>query len=535
VSDLEAQLRRLLAALGPEGGRLALEMSLDECSPTELAALLYDWRTWARPGQRLPSGGWRSALLKCGRGWGKTRAVVEYALEQIANNPTVRHVALVGPTDDQVVALLVAGDDGFLGLCPPWLGVTYEKASMRLVFGNGVVASLYSAQTPTRLRGPTHQLALCTELAFWPESTREKTFSNMQFSTRTGDGRYLVDTTPEDDHPLIDRMLAEHAADPTKHLLIEGATEENALNLSAGIVKEWRAANRGTDAEANELDGEYRNEAPNRVFKRASVERSLRGGLSKYSRRIVSVDPATAGKKYNDAVGIIELGLEAGDVYVLRNAGGKMSAEEWPDVVLDVYRDGRCDLLAIELDHGSTVWPRVFSDGCKLRGWQFVRVEEGAICRHVPGQLNFYGFHVGNRQSKRERARAAGAWLDRGRVHLVRGALGNLEKQMYSFTGADGRPDDAVDGMVNGVMVLGLTDDAIPGMRPGDGAALLEIQAALSAPGPATRLGSGSEFVSDGGVMLRRTNAERAQGGNLSSSIAIAFRGPRSKTWPGAF
>ena len=458
-SQAQVFLERMLAYPGQDA-HVVLDAILDELPHDELAALHFDWEFWGRANQILPKGQWRSCLIKAGRAWGKTITAVSYALDEIENNPDIQHVGLIGPTDDQVVALYVTGASGFLKNTPPWLGVEYQKADQRLLFGNGVVASLYSAQVPSRLNGPQHQLMLCTELAFWPASTREKAFSNVQLSTRTGNGQYVVDTTPLDDDPLIDRMLAEHAADPAKHLLIEGGTEENELNLSPGIVKEWRKTFQGSDTEATDLDGEYRNESPNRIFKRASVERALRGGLDHYSRRIVSVDPATAGKKYNDAVGIIELGLEAGQVYVLRNAGGKMSAEEWPDVVLDVYRDGRCDLLAIELNHGNTAWPRIFSDGCKIRGWQFQKVEQDAIVRHVPGQLNFYGFHVSNGQSKLERARAAAAWLDRGRVSFVRGALGHLEKQMYSFTGADNRPDDAVDALVNGVMVLGLAEEA---------------------------------------------------------------------------
>lgn len=492
-------LERLLAYPG-EDAHIVLDAILDELPPDELAALNFDWEFWARANQILPKTSWRSCLIRCGRAWGKTITAVKYALDRIENDPSVEHVGLIGPTDDQVVALYVTGASGFLKNTPPWLGVEYQKADQRLLFGNGVVASLYSAQVPSRLNGPQHQLMLCTELAFWPAATREKAFSNVQLSTRTGAGQYVVDTTPQDDDPLLDQMHAEHEADPAKHLLIEGRTDENELNLSEGIVAEWRNTFKGSDTEATDLDGDYRNEPPNRVLKRSSVERSLRGGLLRYERRIVTVDPSTAGKKYSDAIGIIETGLAGGNVYTLRNLGGKLDIEEWPEMLLDVYRDERIDLLAIECDHASTAWPKIFGDGCKLRGWHFNRIDEEsqATARHVPGQLNFYGFRVGNKQSKLERVRAAAAWLDRGRVSFVRGALGNLEKQMYSFTGADNRPDDAVDAWASGVMLLLGNTDGMPAMRPGDGEVLLALQKAISSPGASPLLNSNRSIVHNG-------------------------------------
>jgi phage terminase large subunit-like protein len=458
-SPIEALLRRLVASHGPHAARLALGMALDQCKTIELAAAQFDWPLHARPKQILPEGHWRSALFQTGRGWGKTRAVVSFALGEIEAR-RVRHVALVGPTDDQAVAVLVTGAAGLLAMAPPWLAPNYEPSTQRVLFANGVVASIYSAQTPARLRGPEHQLALNTEISFWPESTRDKTFENMELSTRTGGGRWLADTTPTDANPLIERLRAEHFAAPHVHLLIEGSTDENEINLAPGLVKEWRARLRGTDLEATDLDGIYRNSAPDGIFKKASVEATLRGGLAAYDKRIVSIDPSTAGKKHSDGIGIVEVASASGQVYVLRSAGGKLPLDEWVKIALDLYAADRCDELIVEADHASTAWPTIFSGACEKRGWTYTEVTKGAPLRHVPGHVNFHYFYVGNNQKKAERARAAAAWLDNGRVSLVRGALGTLEKQMYAFTGAEGRPDDEVDALVNGIFHLGLTKEA---------------------------------------------------------------------------
>jgi phage terminase large subunit-like protein len=511
-SPITTELRRLVRALGPEAARLAVSLFLDGRSNVELAAMRYAWPFWARPKQLLPPGNWRSALFQTGRGWGKTRAVVGFALQEVEAG-RVQHLALVGPTDDQAVAVLVTGAAGLLALAPPWLSCSYEPSTQRVLFGNGAVASIYSAQTPTRLRGPEHQLALNTEISFWPESTRDKTFENMELGTRTGGGRYLCDTTPADANPLIERLRAEHFATPDVHLLIEGSTDENELNLSPGLVKEWRARLRGTDLEATDLDGVYRSVRPDAIFKKTSVEATLRGGLASYEKRIISIDPSTAGKKHSDGIGIIELAKDAGQVYVLKSAGGKLELEAWVKIVLDLYAQDRCDEIIIEADHASTAWPTIFSSACKERGWTFATVAAGAATRHVPGHVNFHYFYVGNTRTKAERARAAAAWLDNGRVSLVRGALGTLEKQMYAFTGADHRPDDEVDALVNGVFHLGLTAEAFDPRSSMAG--ILQVHEAIThgvsipttvagAPAPESINVSGHAVRYDGSTGMRR-------------------------------
>lgn len=56
-----------LASLSP-AARAAI---LNELTPTEAAALLYDWRFLARPEQLPPKGNWRIWAVIAGRGWGK--------------------------------------------------------------------------------------------------------------------------------------------------------------------------------------------------------------------------------------------------------------------------------------------------------------------------------------------------------------------------------------------------------------------------------------------------------------------------------
>ena len=76
----------LSATPAPESWRSSLaEMTptqraakLAQVSDADLAALLTDWPSWARPEQVAPAGAWTVWLILAGRGWGKTRTGAEW-------------------------------------------------------------------------------------------------------------------------------------------------------------------------------------------------------------------------------------------------------------------------------------------------------------------------------------------------------------------------------------------------------------------------------------------------------------------------
>src|SRR3954452_25541163 len=82
LASLQATLRnKLVRSLTPDQG----------------AAILYDWRFWARPNQLPPAGDWRIWLLLAGRGFGKTRCGAELVRSRTASG-VARRIAIVAPT-----------------------------------------------------------------------------------------------------------------------------------------------------------------------------------------------------------------------------------------------------------------------------------------------------------------------------------------------------------------------------------------------------------------------------------------------------
>lgn len=144
-------------ALLPEDER---NEALSKFSDSDLAAIKYDWAWWAGPKQMPPPGQWTVWLLLAGRGYGKTRTGAEHIRWQVEHGGK-RSIALVAPTAADVRKVIVEGPSGLLSICPPGNRPLYEPSKTRLVWPNGAVAHLYSADEPDRLRGPEHDYAWC--------------------------------------------------------------------------------------------------------------------------------------------------------------------------------------------------------------------------------------------------------------------------------------------------------------------------------------------------------------------------------------
>ena len=63
--------------------------------------------------------------------------------------------------------VLVEGESGILAVAQPWCRPVYESSKRRLTWPNGVIATIFSAEEPERLRGPQHEAAVCDELGSW--------------------------------------------------------------------------------------------------------------------------------------------------------------------------------------------------------------------------------------------------------------------------------------------------------------------------------------------------------------------------------
>lgn len=107
-----------LRSMGLDVRKLLLELG-----PAKAEELLYTWRFWARPEQLPPkttlSGEpWNNWLINAGRGFGKTRAGVEWCREKIKRG--FKRGMAVAATNSDIERVMIKGESGFLASC--WVG-----------------------------------------------------------------------------------------------------------------------------------------------------------------------------------------------------------------------------------------------------------------------------------------------------------------------------------------------------------------------------------------------------------------------------
>ena len=201
---------RRLAGLSEEKRREVLQ----GLSAADLEALAHEWTFWARPDQlppanRLFRAPWRTWLLLGGRGSGKTRSAAEWVRGE-AESGRRRLIGCLGPTSDSVRREMVEGSSGLLAIAPPGNRPQYEPSTRRVVYSNGCIVHLFSAEEPDRLRGPNLDGAWVDELAAM--SNASDCWDMLQMALRIpgplGDAPCCVVSTTPKSVPILKQIMA---------------------------------------------------------------------------------------------------------------------------------------------------------------------------------------------------------------------------------------------------------------------------------------------------------------------------------------
>lgn len=409
---------------------------LASASMAELEALAYDWRFWARPDQIPPAGQWRVWLILAGRGWGKTRTGAEAIRDAVCSEdhpPERLRIALVGATAADVRDVMVLGESGILNVFPEHLRPKFEPSKRRVVFHNGDVATLYSAEQPDRLRGPQHHLAWCDEFAAWTHL--EQTWADLRMGLRLGTNpRVMVTTTPRPLQILKD-LVADSPRSDSGVIVTRGRTYDNAGNLPEDFISDVTRAYGGTRLGRQELEGEILGPV-NGLFRSEwfrYLPEAPPGG-----RTIVAVDPAITVK--NDETGIVVVRRVGDKAYVLEDLSGTMTPDEWARRAVEAAKRWRGSIVA-EVNRGG--------DLVKTTIRQFDR---SAMVKEVRAN-----------RGKDTRAEPVAALYEQGRVFHC-GIFKKLEDQMCEWdptTQSEAREKrkatspDRMDALVWGITELG--------------------------------------------------------------------------------
>lgn len=363
----------------------------------------------------------------CGRGWGKSKAIYEETWWQ-AVQPEPQRIAVVAPTWSDLKKITFFGRSGLKAITPPEVlrGGAWESAfnvsDMLLTFANGTTIQGFPATEPDRLRGPEHHLAVCEELAAWPNT--QDAWDMMRMGLRLGASpKTIIATTPR---PTAFMRALLKRADVQ---VIRGRTFDNASNLPKTFLDELKARYEGTRLGRQELNAEVLEDAPGALWQRDKLDH---GAIPDMARIVVAVDPSGAGgseEEDADSIGIIVAGKGVdGRFYVIEDATCRLSPAGWGRRAVERYRAHAADLIVAERNFGGAMVESV------------IRTAD----RNAPVKL------VTASRGKAIRAEPIAALYEQGRVTHAAG-LEALEDQMMQMTltgfVGEGSPD-RVDALV---------------------------------------------------------------------------------------
>ena len=405
---------------------------LSEIADDDAELIAGDWTTWARLNQLPTRDGreiaeFRVWLVLGGRGAGKTRCGAEWVkcqalgISPLAEAPASR-IALVGPSLAQVRAVMIEGVSGLLGIHAKGERPQFEPSLRRVVWPNGTIAEMFSAEQPDSLRGPQFDVAWCDELAKWRYP--QETWDMLQFGLRLGEAPCAVVTTTPRPMPLLQRLIA----DPDS-LVARTPTADNRRFLAPQFLRDIEARYGGTRLGRQELDAEIIEDDPDALFRRELIEASRDSSAPDLVRIVVAIDPPASGRPGANACGIVCAGLGVdGKAYVLDDAtvqGASPSA--WASRAIALYHSRQADRLIAEVNQGGDM------------------VE--AVIREIDPTVSFKAVHAS--RGKRLRAEPVAALYEQNRVVHV-GVFPELEDELVSFDQKAVRPasPDRADALV---------------------------------------------------------------------------------------
>jgi phage terminase large subunit-like protein len=463
-----------LAAL-PDAAR---ERVLDALSPVDFAALRYCWPFWARPKQRPPSGGWRWWFQQGGRGSGKTKTAAEWIREGVdaGEDP----VLLAGPTLDHIDLYMLGGQgqrdaSTLFDIWPPsQRPIRVGKKLIR--FYNGVTGYLGTGEDP-EFKGPNLRRVWLDE----PTKCRylARFFYHIELALRADSvtpARGIITTNPPDPSDPENVEWLKRVSVRRDVYAVISTSDENKAHLDANLFTAMDEEIGGTPLEISERGGELREEKDGQLFFQRDIDdaRWMNPEAPNLKQVMVCVDPAASDSKRADEVGIVAVGIDAGEeLYVTDDRSGKMTPEEYGEASIALYLDlqrrfpdAQVSILVEDSKFGMHVKAVVRSALRDKRGSlaaDAVKIDE-----------------VTARGDKPTRAHPVTVLYRKGRVHHV-GHLPAIEREITGWRTGRKSPG-RMDALVHGATKLARLDVDPEPDRSREFEGLEEAQAAIPPP-----------------------------------------------------
>jgi phage terminase large subunit-like protein len=397
----------------------------EDLSEEEMLAMAYDWDgVIARPDQILPTWReWTYWLILAGRGWGKTRTGAEAV--RAWNKQGFQYINLIGATSSDARDIMIQGESGILSCCPRLERPEYLHSSSRLLWPNGAVSLIFTADEPDRLRGKQHEKLWADEIAAWRYAD---SWDQANFGLRLGTCPQAIATTTPRPTLLVRDLIADPATFVTR-----GSTYDNRANLAKTFFSAILRKYEGTRIGRQEIKGEVLDDNPGALFQRKDIEKGrVVRAPANLDRIVVAIDPGATDTEGSNETGIVVAGcavdkdgIDHG--YLLADLTLVASPEGWAKVAVKAYHESLADRIVAEVNQGGDMVEAVIR----------------AVDRNVPVTK------VHATRGKAKRAEPVAALYEQGRIHHV-GQFPKLEDQVCEWDPLDdsAASPDRMDALV---------------------------------------------------------------------------------------
>jgi len=340
----------------------------------------YDWERLARLSQKMPEGDWRIWLVMAGRGFGKTRMGAEAVRRWVQDG--YRRIALIGNTREDVRSVMIEGVSGLLNICPDFERPEFERSKDQLLWPNGAMAQIFSAERYEKLRGPQFDAAWIDELAKFRRV--QDVWDQLMLGLRLGEHPKVIITTTPRPIPLLKQLMARKDV-----LVTRGSSFENAQNLPQDFLATLATQYGHTRLGAQEIYAQILDETPGALWTRDMIKYQAPAGPAEsnpfWQRIIIGVDPAVSHTEHSDETGIVVVALGADDcAYVIDDHSLRAPSTQWAKLVIQTYHQWQANVVVAEKNKGGDLVEsvlRVLDPNLAYRG---VIATKGKVTRAEP-------------------------------------------------------------------------------------------------------------------------------------------------------
>jgi phage terminase large subunit-like protein len=350
---------------------------------------------------------------------------------------------------------MIEGISGILSSMKNDNPCVYEPGRQRVVWKNGTIGKLFTAEKPNRLRGPQHHWGWADEIAAWQYP--QEAWDMMMLGLRVGDmPQACVTTTPKPIKLIID--LFNEATEGFKlREALDGApllaqklptvidvstSYENRANLSESWYDRTIKAYEGTSLYDQEVLAHILTDIQGALWKMALIESTrIRldpvtlevPPLPDFNRIVIAVDPAVTSSQHSNETGIMVCARGVnGHGYLLGDFSGRWTPNEWASRAVREFHERKADRIVAEQNQGG----------------EMVKATIHTVDPNVSVKL------VTATRGKIVRAEPIAAKYEQGKIHHV-GTFGALEAQMTTWTPDSGlESPDRFDALVWGMTEL---------------------------------------------------------------------------------